>query len=141
MSFAWEEFHTLGRELLQEEGAASCEEARQRTAIGRAYYATFLTARDAIDRKWYGTRQIRLPGGRKDHQAVIDELDRLPEPGPKTARKLELMRTDRNGADYDNPFDGTLDKRATEDVNRATRAIRDIGTVATMLTEQPPRTA
>ena len=64
------------------------EEARLRTAVGRAYYASFLAARTK-----FGVRR-----GRSVHQDVISELKRRDRAAGNQLDKLEELRT---VADYE----------------------------------------
>jgi len=77
------DFLDLARELGRN------NEARIRTAVGRAYYASFLTARNAfaIDEK---TPEV--------HRMVLSMLYRK---NPVVANKLHYLRRQRNIADYD----------------------------------------
>lgn len=65
------------------------DEAQVRTAIGRAYYASFLLARDRLG---IGG------GGGKVHKAVVSRLHSKRR--HKMARHLKELRNLRNKADY-----------------------------------------
>ncbi len=79
------EFLDLARELL------NGGEGEIRTAIGRAYYASFLIARGAVD----VTITEKTP---EVHRRVVSALYRR---NPVIANKLHLLRRQRNFADYD----------------------------------------
>ena len=64
-------------------------EARIRTAVGRAYYASFLTARNAFA---IGEKTPEV------HRMVLRMLYRK---NPVIANKLHYLRRQRNSADYD----------------------------------------
>jgi uncharacterized protein (UPF0332 family) len=64
-------------------------EARIRTSVGRAYYASFLTARNA------------LAINEKTPQVHRKVLDMLYSKNPVIANKLHYLRRLRNLADYD----------------------------------------
>ena len=64
-------------------------EAKVRTAVGRAYYASFLTARNAMAIEEKGTDV---------HRIVLSILYRK---NPVIANKLHYLRRQRNIADYD----------------------------------------
>jgi len=64
-------------------------EGKIRTAIGRAYYASFLIARGAV-----GINE-KTP---EVHRRVVSDLYRR---NPVIANKLHLLRRQRNFADYD----------------------------------------
>jgi uncharacterized protein (UPF0332 family) len=67
----------------------SNDEARIRTAVGRAYYASFLTARNAF----------AIEEKKTDvHRMVLNMLYRK---NPLIANKLHYLRRQRNIADYD----------------------------------------
>lgn len=88
-------------------------EARVRTIIGRAYYATFLKMRE-----WLEDRGCHFPSGisePQNHRLVQDYLFReIQQRGPKD--KLHELRQLRNDADYN------LDIQLT--TREAQRAIR-----------------
>jgi uncharacterized protein (UPF0332 family) len=65
------------------------DEARIRTAVGRAYYASFLTARNAF------AIEEKKPDV---HRMVLNVLYRN---NPLIANKLHYLRRQRNIADYD----------------------------------------
>lgn len=79
------EFLNLAGELI----LLSDGEGKIRTAIGRAYYASFLIARDAI-----GINE-KMP---EVHRRVVSVLYGR---NPVIANKLHLLRRQRNFADYD----------------------------------------
>ncbi len=64
------------------------DEARRRTAIGRAYYASFLLARDMLHLT-LGTPQV--------HQKVVEALHQTSH---ATANKMHTLRRMRNQSDY-----------------------------------------
>lgn len=84
-------------------------EARIRTAVGRAYYSSFLNIRNAlsIEEK---TPQV--------HRKV---LSKLYSKSPVTANKLHYLRRQRNLADYDT--DVTLEAK---DAEKAVKFAEDI---------------
>lgn len=65
------------------------DEARIRTAIGRAYYASFLTARNTMS---VGEKTPEV------HKMVLSIMYRK---NPVIANKLHYLRRQRNIADYD----------------------------------------
>lgn len=73
------------------------KEAKARTVISRAYYATFLAMRE-----WLKDEGYRFSGGKKEHynhQEVQDNLfRRIGQRGPKD--RLHTLRQLRNDADY-----------------------------------------
>jgi uncharacterized protein (UPF0332 family) len=77
------DFLHLAKKLL------SGDEASLRTAVSRAYCASFLLARDRLG------LSSRAP---EVHQEVIK---RMYDTGPSIAHNLHLLRHNRNSADYD----------------------------------------
>lgn len=78
-------FLNIARELGQ-----TSEEERLRTAIGRAYYAVFLVARE----------KLGVTTRKQVHQMVIEELRR--KPGTRAiGDQLDRLRRLRTEADYD----------------------------------------
>lgn len=84
-------------------------EARIRTSIGRAYYASFLIVRNA------------LSVGEKTPQVHRKVLGMLYSKNPIIANKLHFMRRQRNMADYDTE----LTMRA-EDAEKAIKFAEEI---------------
>jgi len=87
------EFIDLARELL----LPSDGEGRIRTAMGRAYYASFLIARGAV-----GINE-KTPDV---HRRVVSALYQR---NPVIANKLHLLRRQRNFADYDTRITLSID--------------------------------
>lgn len=89
-------FLTLARQLgaaPATDPPAEVEEARLRSAISRAYYAAFWHARSVLHHE--GERLSRFDA----HQAVIELFRSSPYRTRKGAH-LDLLRTERNLADY-----------------------------------------
>ncbi len=97
------DFLDLAREL------GNNNEARIRTAVGRAYYASFLTIRDTmvIDEK---TPEV--------HRMVLSMLYRK---NPVIANKLHYLRRQRNIADYDTEL-----VMRTDDADKAVKLAGEI---------------
>jgi uncharacterized protein (UPF0332 family) len=97
MSFNWREFYNLAGNLWDGSGPEACVEARQRSAISRAYYSVFIVARNRLQEilgRPYKRRTV--------HQDVRQDL----ETGTGTswielAALLDLMSEHRSNADYD----------------------------------------
>jgi uncharacterized protein (UPF0332 family) len=77
-------FLSLAREL------SSGDEARLRTSVSRAYYSSFLVARERL-----GLTRERVP---EVHRTVIEELGARNRPAGVRLHRLRRMR---NIADYD----------------------------------------
>ena len=84
-------FLDVARELVQRS-----TEAHWRSATGRAYYALFLEARDALER-W----GLRFPPRNSIHSAVRLRFDSPTNPDLRTiAEAVEMLGRRRNNADY-----------------------------------------
>ena len=71
-------------------------EANWRAAVGRAYYAVFLEARD-----WLRREGVPFPPDVNEHKFVCDTLACANDPEMKwIGRKLHSLRSLRNAADY-----------------------------------------
>ncbi len=101
MSFDWEEYLTLAKELVGQPISLANEEARQRDAISRAYYAAFILARNYLrDRQG-----IIIPTTGDAHQYVAEQFKRVRQPTYQLiANNLKMLRGYRNQADYDDNF-------------------------------------
>ena len=110
MGFNWEKFWNVGGHLKD----FSEEEEYQRSAVGRYYYACYLKAREAYNRK----NNFRI-GRRISHQGLIKKFK---ESNNETEKKIgkyleELLRFGKN-ADYDLDFN--------TDVNSAKRKSKNL---------------
>jgi hypothetical protein len=91
--FDWADFLDLAEEL----AARTNDEAAGRTAVSRAYYATFHIGRDYLVRA-----EIPLDRGRNAHVQVQRELQNQ---SAQIGQDLELLHFWRKQADYDtSPF-------------------------------------
>lgn len=94
MSFAWVHFFDLARSL-----AAEPNEASQRSAISRAYYAAFHTARRYVRAK---LPEVRLNKAGEDHFHVWDSLKKSARREERAAGiKGKALYDARKRADYD----------------------------------------
>jgi len=89
--FDWDEYFQLAEELHESD---SLQEASERTATSRAYYAAFHRALQ------YAPRRVR--NARRDqHRKLIDHYKSGPSQRERTVgRQLEMLRDNRNAADY-----------------------------------------
>ena len=87
--FEWVDFLDLAEEL----AARPNDEAAARTAVSRAYYATFHTGRDYLVRA-----EIPLDRSRNAHLQVQRELRKQ---SAQMGQDLELLHFWRKNADYD----------------------------------------
>lgn len=94
--FTWFDYFELAAELAARTG----DEAAERTAISRAYYAVFCTARRLLR-----ARGERLPGGGRDHVAVWDRFHAIPDPvHRRIADRGRRLRRRRGRADYEDVY-------------------------------------
>ncbi|MBF2057096.1 MAG: HEPN domain-containing protein [Cyanobacterium sp. T60_A2020_053] len=101
MKFDWSEYLKLAQELIESE----TNEAKQRSAISRAYYAVFCYARNYL--KDYLDFQSRR--GENEHQTVAEEFKTYDSQNRKMreiGNDLSRLRLDRNKADYEDVFIG-----------------------------------
>lgn len=113
MAFDWTEYLELAKGLAGEAGAKWSDEAAQRAAVSRAYYAAFCTVRNFAQME-YGFV------GRKssaDHGALIRLLrDRERQ---ELADHLEKLRKWRNFCDYENDLPDNPNQLAKEAIKIA----------------------
>jgi len=98
MSFNWVDFLALADTLVRDPSSPGPEEASLRSAISRAYYAAFCSARNfARD-----SENLALEHTARDHQLVRYHFQGASD---RTHRKIGLnlnrLRNNRNKADYD----------------------------------------
>lgn len=103
MSFDWSEYLTLAQELASQTERSSLQEARLRSAVSRAYYAAFRTARNHLRDK-AGKTNWELTQG-NTHQNVIDLFTDLYNKSNNQghlliAQMLRDLRSARNKTDY-----------------------------------------
>lgn len=99
-------FFSLARKL------ATGDEASVRTSVSRAYYSSFLVAREKL-----GLSRERVPDV---HQRVVEELHARDH---STANRLHQLRRMRNRADYDLGIP-VKPEDAQEALRLATRVLR-----------------
>jgi uncharacterized protein (UPF0332 family) len=97
MSFDWTEYLKLAEELVAQTAGQSSEEARQRCAISRAYYAAFKTAFTFL------CQEIQYFQFEKEgvHEKVRQKFkDRDDQTSVRISENLLRLSLDRNKADY-----------------------------------------
>jgi uncharacterized protein (UPF0332 family) len=112
-------FLTLARAL-----AAGNSEAEWRTAISRAYYATFHTARELLHDLGFV-----VPRDDSAHRYLIYRLNNGQHPSAERAGlDLDRLRSDRNSADYDlrSAVSTTIALRLIQVADRAMQALAGI---------------
>lgn len=116
MNFSWHDFLNLAKSLSERK-----DEASDRSAISRAYYAAFCTARDSLL-----TNNCPLSKGSEVHGQVQDVLGKAKDfDCQKIAQDLGRLRLDRNKADYDIDFPD-LDDARNKALFRAAKIIERI---------------
>lgn len=90
--FEWRDYLTLAERLVK-----SQDEASARTAVSRAYYAAFHTARRYVIQKY---PDFKMPADGAGHEAVWNRLD-SPSRSEKSARCAGMdLKYKRHAADY-----------------------------------------
>ena len=119
MPFAWHEFVELAAYLVGQSTERISEEAFQRTAVSRAYFAAFCHARD------YASRQLgfRREGNVNDHKSLREHLRQWGEPWKEVAEILDELRQWRNDADYTPNITSWLPLRAVTAIEFARNVI------------------
>ncbi len=124
MSFAWSEYLNLARSLVGQSSDRPTQEAAQRAAISRAYYAAFCEARNYLrDRE--NVQYIPLDG--RAHFEVPDHFLQSRDAARRSVgNDLKRLRIDRNYADYYDqlPITTTIDRKVQEVLIRAARVIQ-----------------
>ena len=96
--FDWLQYHNLAKERLGMIHEPVSEEAKQRSAISRAYYAAFNIAAEYI---LASEGESALPAGVAQHEAVQRHFSiRKDGVSRKIADDFGYLRTERNKADY-----------------------------------------
>lgn len=128
MSFAWTQFLDLAR-ALEKDPPDGQKEAYYRSAISRAYYAAFHSAREYLELKG-----LLQPNQQNVHEevrwlfATSSELGARNLPA-RIAEDLGRLRRDRNNADYEPSYLGGLKAvrgKAEEALKTAQRIIANI---------------
>jgi len=105
MSFDWPDYLALAQVLGGDNSAAPTEEARLRSALSRAYYAVYGTAR-AVAKAHDGYVPQRFE---TSHQGLINHFKASPDRVRKSiGANLERMQKNRVRADYEPRFHGDL---------------------------------
>jgi uncharacterized protein (UPF0332 family) len=115
------EFLTLASDLLED----SADEARQRSAISRAYYAAFLRTRECLIARGYRMRH------RETHQGVWNRMRQTQDP---VAQEIGFdgmrLQTWRRGADYDIVYPGDLAEDAVQAVATAQTLLANLASLS-----------
>ena len=123
MSFEWQDFLTLARQLESSALADPVCEAKLRSAISRAYYAAFSIARTHLEDRL----GFDVADKAHIHQRVWDEFK---ESGDRSRKKIgyngDRLKDKRESADYDYVFEGNLTSDAQFSLSLAERTIDGI---------------
>jgi uncharacterized protein (UPF0332 family) len=122
MSFDWRAYLSLAEMLVSSDVAAD-REACLRSAMSRAYYAAFATARQQSRERHGGV--VRQSAA--EHGEVATFFAKRGDAGGVIAAHLTRLRFLRNRADYDDHLDGQ-EAGATEAIARATDVIHLLAT-------------
>lgn len=100
MTFTWDEYLKLAKEMAGQSTPTAGPEARLRSSVSRAYYAAFCQARNYLVQK----KQFVVPQS-DPHKAVINEFKKIgsnTNPLPLSiAANLHRLKLNRRMADYD----------------------------------------
>lgn len=104
MTFNWHDYFDLANELAHKPThLSSSEEARLRSAISRAYYSSFILARNFL----IDIERRKIKKDATAHAVVAEVFLNDPNYDPRRLRigiDLPVMKDIRNRADYDNNF-------------------------------------
>jgi uncharacterized protein (UPF0332 family) len=100
--FDWREYLKLAKELAGLQGSGYSQEAAERSAVSRAYYAAFCWARNYAEKNLAFTPQ----GTADDHKRLREHLSRRGH--KKLASDLNRLRGWRNKCDYDDDVSNLL---------------------------------
>lgn len=123
MSFDWRSYLTLAETLVSADLAAG-REACLRSAMSRAYYAAFATARRQSRERHGGV--VRQSAA--EHGEVAAFFEKHSDAGGVIAVHLTRLRLLRNRADYDDEI-GDPDATAEEAIARAREVLRLLATL------------
>src|SRR5450432_477781 len=99
MTFDWRLYLEFAQALASEN-----DEARERSAVSRAYYSAFCIARDWLTEH---EKKFTMPNPGESHKIVWDTFDNGPEQVKKwIAKEGRKLRNSRNNADYDSEVFG-----------------------------------
>lgn len=124
MSFDWTGYLRLAISLLEgREIAATDYETRARCAIGRAYYAVAMTAREQM-----ALRGVEFSRSGIVHQEIGAYFYRSDQGSARyLARQLRKLRVLRNQADYDASFlAGPVAREAVHEASVCLELLREI---------------
>jgi len=120
--FDWSEYLSLAEELVEKSSLAASEESRLRSAMSRAYYSAFCTARNHLrDQEGHA-----IPTDGKVHSYVLDEfMNSTDKTWNRIGIRLDQLRIDRNKADYNDQIP-KLAPQAKMDVKLAQKVLTEL---------------
>jgi len=126
MGFDWWEYFKLAQDLVGPTGTAAGLEARQRSAISRAYYAAFCQSRNYLrDKEGHS-----VPSGGQVHAYVQEQFkDSSDALRNQIGHDLNRLRIDRNKADYNDSVQH-LDRMCARDLMLAQRVLAALNDIA-----------
>lgn len=99
MTFDWSQYLNLAKEFLCQPTPPANQEAKMRSAISRAYYAAFISARNYLPE----TEEHSIPKTADAHKYVVQQFKQSSDADRQNiGSNLEKLRRDRNAADYNN---------------------------------------
>ena len=124
MSFNWSDYLILAQNLV-DKTSFPCQEAEFRSAISRAYYGAYCSTRNYLNGKG-----CNIPKTGEAHKLVREILScKQGYPFRQIESDLGRLWGHRKNADYDDQFQGLLDKTATFDIFLAQRIIDDLAKI------------
>lgn len=112
--FDWANYLELANDWASQHG-----EGFKRSAISRAYYSVFCSAKNYLQ-----TKNISYAGSNNSHEMVWRTFERLGRSGAKIAIDGERLKLKRVSADYSNKFNGNLDSETNLALLRAKKISR-----------------
>lgn len=120
--FDWKEFSTVGMHLME----FSDEEAYQRSAVGRFYYACF-----GVAKNYYETTHHKNVPSRDSHKFLINHFNNSQFSEEKEiGKKLHALRRCRNNSDYETKFHKT-------NLNKSKHISHELLSIIDYLNENP----
>jgi hypothetical protein len=124
VSFDWSEYLALAEDLcgVPISGAPAGTDAGQRSGVSRAYYASFILARNRLR----DVDRVQIPQLGNVHRFVADHYENHTDPvRVQIGIELRRLRTARNRRDYDDVV-GQLPTLATRSLTRAAQIVEDL---------------
>ncbi len=121
--FAWGDYLSLARFLVRSASATGTEEAARRSAVSRAYYASFCLAR-----AWAASRPLEpfaIAGTADHHRSLRNWLRRNGHDAE--AQQLERLREWRNQCDYNDVLRLRLDTVSQQSIVTAEQMLHSLG--------------